>query len=198
MSFTGTELKRFDAAAQNVTGSITGIDFDATGKLLVATTWNVVYKVDPAFSPLRLAGGSFVMQPKPLEYLSARDVERTRQRAIEFWSTAGLPFEFINRLQAITIQVVAMQGGYLGLGSSETILLDDDGAGIGWDLGTDDHVWDSRVDLLSVVLHEMGHVLGLDDEEYAERGTLMFDELEIGERRRPSSHDVDEIMSRLS
>jgi hypothetical protein len=52
VSFSGVELNRFNAGLQNVTGGITGIDFDSSGKLLVSTYWNVVYRVDPSSTPV--------------------------------------------------------------------------------------------------------------------------------------------------
>jgi hypothetical protein len=47
------------------------------------------------------------------------------------------------------------------------------------------------LDLLSVVLHEMGHMLGLEDNE----GGLMAEVLQPGTRRLPTVADVDQVLA---
>ena len=68
-------------------------------------------------------------------------------------------------------------GGYLGLTTPERILIDDDGAGLGWSTGRE--VSAGKYDLLTTVLHEMGHVLG---REHDEGDDLMNALLRPGER----------------
>jgi hypothetical protein len=49
----------------------------------------------------------------------------------------------------------------------------------------------TQVDLLTVVMHEMGHALGLSDLYGAgDSGDIMYGYIEAGERRLPAEHDL--------
>ena len=63
-------------------------------------------------------------------------------------------------------------GSYLGLAypSAGLVLIDDDAAGYGWE----------QIDMLSVVSHELGHIVGLDHD-------VMKPTLAVGERQLPWS-----------
>ncbi len=65
----------------------------------------------------------------------------------------------------------------LGVTDGNHITLDDDGAGLGWSAGVGG-VAPNKVDMLSVMVHEMGHVLGMTDEQ-------MGDMLAVGDRLMP-------------
>ena len=65
----------------------------------------------------------------------------------------------------------------LGVTNGNDITLDDDGAGLGWSTGVGG-VAANKVDMLSVLVHEMGHVLGMTDEQ-------MGDMLAVGDRMVP-------------
>jgi hypothetical protein len=196
MSFSGVEIKRFNAEAQNVTGGITGIDFDASGKMLASTYWNVVYQLDPALSPLAVSSISGIGAVRsPSLAISDSALASARFDAVQYWSAAGLPSELLEKLRSVSVRVTSLHTGYLGLASSSQILLDDDGSGFGWRLSDSDLSVGNNFDLVSVLLHEMGHVLGLEDDENAEPGSLMYDELTPGEFRRPTAHDVDKVLA---
>ena len=70
-------------------------------------------------------------------------------------------------------------GWMLGLTIDKAIVIDDDAAGHGWSLGLGG-VAKNKVDLLSVLVHEMGHVIGKTD---AQMGSM----LAVGERMLPST-----------
>ena len=107
---------------------------------------------------------------------------------------------------AVTFQIVNIDGGYLGLTplSNTTISVDDDGAGYGWYVDPtpmDDTEFPvsvvptrlttrpalapaGRMDLLTTVIHELGHVLGRDSSfAAADRNDIMYAYLTAGERR---------------
>jgi uncharacterized repeat protein (TIGR01451 family) len=67
----------------------------------------------------------------------------------------------------------------LGVTDGSNITLDDDGAGLGWSTGVGG-VARHKVDMLSVLVHEMGHVLGMSDEQ-------LGDMLVVGDRMMPAN-----------
>ena len=74
----------------------------------------------------------------------------------------------------------------LGLSSDRAIIVDDNGAGLGWDI-TPETVEANRYDLLSVLIHELGHVLGHNHNE----GGVMSEALQPD--LRPS--DIDNVFA---
>ena len=100
----------------------------------------------------------------------------------------------------VTIKVADLPHGLLGETVGKTILIDRDAAGFGWfidptpadDLefaavpgphaltAANDSAAAQRVDLLTAVMHEMGHVLGF---EHSDASDLMYSSLSLGTRR---------------
>jgi len=104
--------------------------------------------------------------------------------AIAQWARAGLPADVVRSLQHVDFVVTDLPGLELGRATSDTIYIDRDAAGHGWfvdrtphrneefaagpggsPLYASDATAVDRMDLLTVVLHELGHVAGLDDVE---------------------------------
>ena len=132
--------------------------------------------------------------------------------AIARWSEAGLTEAQLDALEAMSFGVADMAGLHLGSFAPTQITLDADAAGRGWYLdGTplDDAEFGTvfsatwmqtsptgapagHYDLLTTIMHEMGHALGLGD-SYAsgDRGELMYGWLYTGERRLPGADDAD-------
>ena len=123
---------------------------------------------------------------------------------------AGLPAQDLARLQGATLQVGTLPAGYLGetpIGGT-TITLSADAAGHGWFVDTAPVAVVSRPssaiatripvgqeDLLTVVMHELGHTLGLGDlNSLRFSNDLMAESLSAGVRRLPSARDVANVI----
>jgi uncharacterized delta-60 repeat protein len=101
------------------------------------------------------------------------------------------------RFSGLRVSTANLAGNYLGLASGTSITLDRDAAGWGWYVDPaprDDFEFklagnqgeQNRMDLLTAVMHEMGHVLGLDHDEHG----VMAETLTAGVRRTRFEHHV--------
>ncbi|MBW6496097.1 MAG: cadherin-like domain-containing protein, partial [Burkholderiaceae bacterium] len=144
------------------------------------------------------------------QILGSDDVTRVTQAAIERWFTDGsLGDATMASLQDISFQVLDLPGSMLALTTCEVVYIDIDAAGYGWfvDLtpaddaefsleamdnellaGPDDAAY-GRMDLLTVIMHEIGHVLGMEHTA-ADSEPLMSETLDAGVRILPVSIDV--------
>jgi len=142
--------------------------------------------------------------------------------ALERWSATGLDAEQLAFLQSVTFEIADMPAWYLGSATPGHITIDSDAAGYGWFLDVtpfDDSEFTplsppfargetggsptrlytdpsgapaGRYDLLTTVMHELGHQLGLPDYYSLDaRDNLMYGFLTLGERRLPASGQAD-------
>ena len=119
------------------------------------------------------------------------------QEALARWEATGLTAAQVGLLHSVSFQVADLGGTTLGLQSGTVITVDDNAAGWGWFVDatpSDDSEFrkpgnqgeQNHMDLLTVLMHEMGHVLGLDHEP---RG-VMQETLDPGTRLSPSLLDL--------
>jgi hypothetical protein len=94
-------------------------------------------------------------------------------------------------LQGLRFVVTTLSTGILGEYVPGAIYLDATADGYGWFLNPTASPAASQVDLLTVVMHEMGHALGLPDITTPGSTDLMTQALATGLRRSPSLADVD-------
>jgi hypothetical protein len=117
--------------------------------------------------------------------------------AIKRWTEAlAVNESTVVLLQAVNFQIVDFVGLTLGVQDQNTIFIDADAAGWGWFVDAtpgDDSEFEQadgavagRIDLLTVVMHEFGHVLGYKDIA-ASVESLMSAELEAGTRYLPEN-----------
>lgn len=143
-----------------------------------------------------------VISPTPREFspdgddLSNEDLALIVDAAIErYVLLTGTP-AVRDVLANVQFRIQDLSGTYVGLASSTTIWIDRDAAGFGWFVDStpfDDEEFDShgdaisetaadgKVDLLSVVMHEFGHVLGLVHDDDHAHG-LMAPMIDLSER----------------
>src|SRR5262249_31004958 len=108
--------------------------------------------------------------------------------AVALWRAAGIDPARLASLNGTRIEVADLGGSVLGLADPtlHTIYLSRDAAGYGW--FTDPTLGDvptaGNMDLLTVVTHEVGHLLGF---EHDATGDVMEPALRPGERLTPAS-----------
>lgn len=104
--------------------------------------------------------------------------------AIAYWDAQG---EDVSGLDEVSVSIDDLgddNGSWvLGETMGNMIWVDDDAAGHGWSVGLGP-VAPNRVDLFSVLVHELGHVLGMEDVD-------LGDGLEVGQRLLPESMEAD-------
>ena len=170
-----------------------------------------------ALSSTGLSGGPAVVDASVLGHptvvddgvVSQDELNLIVAAAIQRWSDAGLTPDQLAAMRAVEVTVSDMMGLYVGASSAGQVHIDSDAAGYGWFVdstpdgdsefdgsgsrliaapgGPADH----RIDLLTVVMHELGHQIGLDDTYAAGNfAELMYGYVNPGERRLPESGDA--------
>jgi hypothetical protein len=162
--------------------------------------------VPPDFPSLTAAAGAGP-QSDEAEAVTAEELGPLVAEAIARWSETGLDEAQLEELQSAKVAVADLPGAALGIASeaANTIWIDVDAAGNGWFVDSTpvrDEEFRSvgaasrleaipgdaadRVDLLTVLAHEMGHLLGLEDlDPVARAHDLMAATLGTGVRRLP-------------
>lgn len=139
--------------------------------------------------------------------LSVDQVAPIFAASIRRWAEAGLSSEYLATLQGIQLGIRDLGGDRLANAQDNVIWIDDDAAGRGWYVDADPYSDEEftgladelprGVDLLSAVLHEMGHVLGLDHHLDTDLVDDLMDEmLGVGQRRQPTREHVDQVHAR--
>jgi hypothetical protein len=122
------------------------------------------------------------------------------------WENAGADLDHLASLRGVTIEVADLPGTDLASAAGGMLRIDRDAAGIGWFVdptpgadeefsGAADSPAQGRMDLLTVVIHELGHLLGHDHSD--EEGDVMAAVLQPGIRLVPAAsipaHEEDAV-----
>lgn len=180
---TGTFFQGSDIAINGYHFTIT---YTATSVVLTRT------------DPLQAAGippaGSESIQP-----LTSEPLAPIVHEAIDRWVATGIGAAQVQVLQALEVRIGSLAPGLLGAAGAGVIWVDATAAGFGWFVDqtpSDDSEFANQapegMDLLTVIMHEMGHELGLPDLDPATNPfDLMAESLAAGVRRAPSWMDWD-------
>lgn len=142
------------------------------------------------------------------------------QEARARWIASGLTVEQTTALASLHVTIADLDGATIGLTEGTSVLIDRTAAGHGWFIDPTPHTnaefhfvkglaqWIadahsqafSRMDLLTSVLHEMGHVLGYGDQSAhsplpLDPSTLMTETLPTGVRRSLVTDMVSSVSS---
>jgi SdrD B-like protein/PKD domain-containing protein/beta-propeller repeat-containing protein len=147
----------------------------AGGSILIHTSGQALHADGPA------AAGRGAL-------LSADALAPAVAEAIDAWSAAGATVAQIETLSRVDVQLASLSGELLGMASPANIIwIDVNAGGYGWDVGSAP----GGVDLTSVLAHELGHVLGLED--LPDAADVMGSRLGAGELRLPTLRSLDPL-----
>jgi hypothetical protein len=183
-------------------------------QLLFSSCWNGTKTVEQVLGGGNIQIQSLSSQPlvaaavptaaRGASSITTADLQPALAEAVRWWERAGMDGRHLADLEHVRAEVIDLPGTYLGLAypGAGLIQVDTDAAGFGWYV--DQTPWDDseyrspgdprvsgRMDLASALAHEMGHVIGLDDDHNVLHGVdLMYDSLAAGIRREPTAKDV--------
>jgi Ca2+-binding RTX toxin-like protein len=172
---------------------------------------------DPAFAGNLMASAAPQTLADSEGMLTSDSLKPIVDEAIARWTeTLGVDDALVAALHDVSFQIVDFNDLTLGRAIGDTILIDADAAGFGWFI--DDTPADNvefglqlsdgelqaigtseafgRMDLLTVVMHELGHVLGLEDLDPAAHD-VMSETLDAGDRHVPAAAEQERIQEDL-
>ena len=180
----------------------------------ISPTYNATNLTITIAAALQASGGAAVGSDGSESTLTADQLAPILSAAIDRWAAAGLSTADVSRLSGVNVEIGALPTGYLGLTAGNTIWIDATADHYGWFIDpspNDDAEFGStgtptlrasnaspaygEIDLLTVLEHELGHILGLDDNAADD---LMAVTLGASSRRLPTAAEVDAIFAQMN
>ncbi len=188
------ELRSVFVADPNFTGGV----FIAGGTELTSDSPAMLLRLADGFSPVGEAS-----------FLTHAEIQPIFQTALNRLQSLGSSATALKALATLTIQVADLEGDILAEALPGSIVLDINAAGMGWfidptpamdeEFATGNAIDPNavgRIDLLTVILHELGHHFGgqdLDLETHPHH--FLAETLAPNQRRLPKSEDLDLLFS---
>jgi hypothetical protein len=165
-----------------------------------------------AANPLLAAGPAETVGD---EDLTAASLRAMNEAAIALWINAGLPQRLVERLRSVELVIADLPDLALASAVSGAITVDRNAAGHGWFIDSTADVdeeysaaaadgalgalagapAEDRMDLLTVLLHEQAHLLGLEHTAGDGAAALLLPTLDAGARRKLDPALVDLILA---
>jgi hypothetical protein len=197
-------LKYKTIAGRTGTGNLAWTVTDSgSPAMMLAESLSIEVKNGSALLPATTAS-----QSKATVMVSHAEIQPLVDAAISRWAAAGLDPGKVAMLSRVPVTIADLGSqGYLGYASQNQVVIDDNGADLGWFIDVTPNADEefapgssspaaSRMDLLTVVMHEMGHVIGLGDlDVQCHADQLMAGTLGVGQRRLPASRSIAERQS---
>lgn len=151
-----------------------------------------IYDNGPAENETTLGGGNIQVHMKAnglelhadevssvisSQILPADTLEPVVAQAIAWWRNQGIDETNLATLADTQVLIAPLPDNFLGVAANGVIGIDQDAAGFGWSL---DPSALGGVDLLTVVTHELGHLLGFEHDD--DHDSVMAATLESGTR----------------
>jgi hypothetical protein len=145
---------------------------------------------------------------------TAEELRPLLTAAVQRWRGVGLSDQLLAQLNQVQLIVSDLAGATLGTSYGDVIVIDHNAAGHGWFFdstpsddaeftlvdgrlqGNADSMAGAQFDLLTAIMHEVGHVLGLGHRG-ADLDNLMNATLPAAMRRTPAAQDVDTVFATL-
>jgi hypothetical protein len=133
----------------------------------------------------QLLQGNPLAKPETGDALDVQTVESILPQAIALWQAAGFDSA---RLGNVQVAVTDLPAGALAYSANNLITFDRTAQGYGWFTDATQPPRPGRVDLLTIVVHELGHQLGFDVNQDA--NDVMGEYLAPGIRRLSNADEV--------
>ncbi|MEA3008920.1 MAG: hypothetical protein QOJ91_612, partial [Sphingomonadales bacterium] len=147
--------------------------------------------------------------PSAPAVLTQADLGALVDAAIQRWVDAGATPAQVAAMRAVQFGIADMAGIFVGSSTHGVVTLDNDAAGHNWFIDStpgEDSEFDGsgtrltadaggaaegKIDLLTVLMHELGHQIGLGDEYMTSKNSdLMYGYVNVGERRLPAQGEA--------